>query len=78
MIVGSPPINDPLTIQGRLNRVWAKWFSNLGRIKSAAAVSSVTTADATDLTTAIALANANKVAINNLLSSLRTAGLLDE
>lgn len=78
MLIGPPPLNDPMTLQGRMSHVWAKWFSNIGRIKSAAAVSDVSTADATDLASAIALANANKVAINNLLSSLRTAGLLDE
>ena len=78
MIVGSPPINDPLSTQGRLNRVWAKWFSNLGRIKSAGAVSDVASPDATDLATVITLANETKAQFNTLLANLRTAGLLDE
>lgn len=39
----------------------------------AAAVTNVSTADATDLATAIALANANKAKINELLGALRTA-----
>jgi hypothetical protein len=39
-------------------------------------VAPVTTAVATDLPTAIALANANKVAINALLTSLQNARLI--
>lgn len=42
----------------------------------AAAVANVTTADATDLASAEALANANKAKINELLASLRAAGIL--
>lgn len=44
--------------------------------KAAAAVADIATADATDLATAQALANANKAKINALLAALRTAGLL--
>lgn len=41
-----------------------------------AAVADIATADATDLDSAVALANANKAKINALLAALRTAGLL--
>jgi hypothetical protein len=39
-------------------------------------VADISTADATDLTTAIALANANKAKINELLAALQTAGVM--
>jgi hypothetical protein len=42
----------------------------------AAAVDSVAVVNASDLASAIALANANKVAINALLVSLRAAGVV--
>jgi hypothetical protein len=42
----------------------------------AGAVADVATADATDLASAQALANANKAKINQLLASLRASGLL--
>ena len=42
----------------------------------AASVAAVTTADAVDLTTAEALANANKVAINAVIAALKAAGLM--
>lgn len=37
------------------------------------ALATVTTANATDLATAVALANANKVAINAIIAALKTA-----
>lgn len=37
------------------------------------ALTAVTTANATDLPTAVALANANKVAINAIIAALKTA-----
>lgn len=40
------------------------------------AIANVTTADATDLATAIALTNVNKAKINALLAELRTMGIL--
>lgn len=40
------------------------------------AIADVSEPDASDLPTAIALANANKAAINNILAALRTAGLI--
>lgn len=42
----------------------------------AAAVANIATADATDLPTAEALANATKAKVNALLAALRTAGLM--
>jgi hypothetical protein len=42
----------------------------------ASAIADVSTADATDLTSAIALANANKAKINTTLAMLRTHGLI--
>jgi hypothetical protein len=42
----------------------------------ASAIADVSTADATDLTSAIALANANKAKVNAILSMLRTHGLI--
>lgn len=42
---------------------------------AAPALAAVSTANATDLATAQALANANKVAINNVITILKNAGL---
>jgi hypothetical protein len=42
----------------------------------ASAIADVSTADATDLSSAIALANANKAKINSILSMVRTHGLI--
>jgi hypothetical protein len=42
----------------------------------ASAIADVSTADATDLTSAVALANANKAKINAILAMLRTHGLI--
>lgn len=42
----------------------------------AAHVANVTTANATDLASAIALANANKVTTNAILAALQAAGLM--
>lgn len=47
-----------------------------GSNPQAANVANVTTADATDLPTAVALANANKAKINELLAALQAAGLM--
>lgn len=47
-----------------------------GLVKKAAAVADVATANATDLPTAIALANQLKTTVNALLASKRTAGQL--
>ena len=39
-------------------------------------VAAIATADATTLTTAIALANANKAKVNSLISALTTSGIM--
>lgn len=39
-------------------------------------IANITTADATDLPTAIALANANKAKVNAILAALRSAGVI--
>lgn len=49
-------------------------FGTLVTKNIAAAVADIATADATDLPTVIALANASKAKINELLGALRTAG----
>lgn len=54
---------------------------NLTRLKNAftgnaTAITDVSTANATDLTTAQALANANKAKINALLAELRLRGII--
>lgn len=47
-----------------------------GVIGKQAAVADIATADATDLATAQALANATKAKVNALLATLRTAGVI--
>ena len=49
---------------------------NAGANAQAAHVASVATADATDLPSAIALANSNKAKMNELLAALQAAGLM--
>lgn len=51
-------------------------FSQAGVVKQTAITNDITTADATDEATAIALANANKAKINELLAKMRTAGII--
>ena len=43
---------------------------------SATTLAAIDTADATTLTTAIALANANKAKLNDLISKLKTSGVI--
>lgn len=47
-----------------------------GVVTKQAAITNVTTADAADEATAVALANANKAKINQILVALRAAGIL--
>lgn len=70
--LGELPSNIPQSqISGLTSALAAKLTASV-----AAAVPDVTTANASDLATAIALANSNKATMNALLSSLRTAGHL--
>jgi len=63
---------EPLTDEnGNVTRVWYNFLTG-----GVGIVADVTTADATDLASAIALANANKAKINALLQSLRDGGIL--
>lgn len=52
-----------------------EWYKFLSR--KIQPIADVTTANATDLATAQALANANKAKINALLQSLRDSGILE-
>lgn len=56
---------------------WFRLPDYVRQLIGAGTVADISVADATDLPTAIALANANKAKINELLAVLRTAGLLE-
>ena len=58
-----------------IDRLWYKFLSLLPQ--RAKAVTDITTADATNLATAITLANANKAKINELLQALRDSGAIE-
>lgn len=47
------------------------YFDSVAAKTQIAALTTVSTANATDLTTAVALANANKVAINAIIAALK-------
>jgi hypothetical protein len=47
-----------------------------GAVTKQAAITSITTPDATDLATAITLANATKVKVNDIIVKLRAAGVI--
>jgi len=47
------------------------YFDSVAAKTQIAALTAVSTANATDLTTAVALANANKVAINAIIAALK-------
>ena len=71
-----PRESHPLTQDRKLiDRLWYKFLSDLPTRSDA--VADIATADATNLATAITLANANKAKINELLQNLRTAGILE-
>ena len=70
----SEQINYP---NGIIRKAWFLFFNNLPQSKSAA-IADIATADATDLPTAIALANANKAKINELLTAFRKAGIINQ
>ncbi len=52
-----------------------QWFAEV-LICKLSAISDISTADATDLASAIALANVNKAKINEMLAELRAANAL--
>jgi hypothetical protein len=64
---------EPLTDEnGNVTRVWYNFLTG-----GVGIVADVTTADATDLATAITLTNANKAKINEILQALRDGGILE-
>jgi hypothetical protein len=66
------PVGDVLVQSGKVVKV----AGNQVLTARQTAIADVSTADATDLTSAIALANANKAKINTILAMLRTHGLI--
>lgn len=56
---------------GLLEGIKAGAFIDSGMATAVAALTPVATANATDLPTAVALANANKVAINAIIAALK-------
>jgi hypothetical protein len=66
------PVGDILVQSGKVVKV----AGNQVITARQTAIADVSTADATDLTSAIALANANKAKINTTLAMLRTHGLI--
>lgn len=67
---------DKAAADGSVIRVYLKTFSNLSdSFVQAANVAAVVTADAADLATAIALANALKTTLNAEIAALKAAGL---
>ena len=67
----NPPLKpQPLVI------VQGSTAGSVGVVTKQAAITNVTTADATDATTAAALANADKAKINAILAALRSAGVI--
>lgn len=62
-------ITDPRVAQAIVEMVESS-------LSQAAAVADIATPDATDLASAVTLANNNKAKINALLAALRTAGLV--
>jgi hypothetical protein len=66
------PVGDVLVQSGKVVKV----AGNQVITARQTAIADVSTADATDLTSAVALANANKAKINTTLAMLRTHGLI--
>jgi hypothetical protein len=79
-ILGTDPGgSDLLRVGGSINIASGQGYKVAGTKVvggQASAIADVSTADATDLTSAIALANANKAKINAILAMLRTHGLI--
>ena len=66
------PIEPLVDENGNITRVWYKYLTG-----KSSSVADIATPDATDLASAITLANANKAKINALLQSLRDSGILE-
>ncbi len=76
--LGNPPIREALVEEdGRPTIGFAKWLSNLSaKFVSADDSANTTTANATDLATAITLVNQLKTDLNDLKTKLRAAGVI--
>ena len=69
----------PPGLEGRPSREARRFLDQVAQLSILeAAIPDVTAPDASDLPTAITLANANKAAINSILAALRTANLIVE
>lgn len=89
-LIGRPPTREPITSEdGNLPSLGlSKWLSTVaqllrtassteyGLIKLAADSANTTTADATNLATAITLVNQLKTDVNDLKTKLRAAGII--
>lgn len=77
-ILGNPPIRESIVDEnGKPTLGFAKWLSNLSaKYLSADDSTNTTTADATDLDTAITLVNQLKTDVNDLKTKLRAAGVI--
>lgn len=77
-ILGNAPIRESLVDENGIPKHgFAKWLSNLSaKFVSASDSPNTTTADATDLATAITLVNQLKTDVNDLKTKLRAAGII--
>ncbi len=76
--LGNAPIRESIVDENGIPRQgFAKWLSNLSaRFMSADDSANTTTANATDLPTAITLVNQLKTDVNDLKTKLRAAGII--
>ena len=73
--LGNPPIRDRVVDEnGNITTVWEKWASTVSTLKIEK-VTAVASPNATDLATAITLANELKTVVNTLITALQQAGL---
>lgn len=88
-LIGRPPTREVIIDENRIAALpLSKWLSSVaqllrtassdefGLMKVAANSANTTTADATDLATAIALVNQLKTDVNDLKTKLRAAGVI--
>lgn len=88
-LIGRPPTADQIVDENRIPTLpLSKWLSTVaqilrsatgteyGLIKTAANSANTTTANATDLATAITLVNQLKLDVNDLKTKLRSAGII--
>lgn len=74
----TPRTVEPLvSSMGLITKPWYLFFQGQPQ-KKATAIAAISTVDATDLPTAIALANSNKAKINELITALKGAGIMQQ